>query len=392
MDWNVVAVTIPVVALIPDALIVTTLPTTILVAVASPNTGVTNVGLVANTSAPVPVSSVTADIKFALDGVAKNVATLAPRPLIPVETGSPEQLVRVPDCGVPNTGVTNVGLVANTAEPEPVSSVSAEARFADDGVARKVATLAARPEIPVETGSPVQLVRVPDCGVPNIGVTNVGDVESTTLPVPVLPVTPVPPLATGKVPVTPVVNGNPVQLVNVPDCGVPNTGVTNVGLVANTAEPEPVSSVSAVARLEELKEPNDVAVLTDVIAPVKLGILVVEVAVPVSDAVIVPALKLPEASLATIVDTVLALVALEATVNVDAAELLNVVDPDNPVPEVARVKVFVKFPTKVVAVMIPDEFTLPTLKLPNVPTEVSDEVKIPLPKVLLESTEFPSTL
>jgi len=43
-------------------------------------------------------------------------------------------------------------------------------------------------------------------------------------------------------------------------------------------------------------------------------------AVPVSDAVIVPALKLPEASLATIVDTVLALVALEVTVNEDAPD------------------------------------------------------------------------
>ena len=64
--------------------------------------------------------------------------------------------------------------------------------------------------------------------------------------------------------------------------------VDNVGLVANTAAPEPVSSVSAVARLEELKEPNDVVVLLDVIAPVKFGILVVEVAVPVSAPVKLP--------------------------------------------------------------------------------------------------------
>jgi len=118
-------------ALIPDALIVTPEPTTILVAVAAPNTGVTRVGEVANTSAPVPVSSVTADIKFALDGVARKVATLAPRPSTPVETGSPVQLVRVPELGVPNTGVTRVGLVANTAEPEPVSSVRAVARLAE---------------------------------------------------------------------------------------------------------------------------------------------------------------------------------------------------------------------------------------------------------------------
>ena len=73
----------------------------------------------------------------------------------------------------------------------------------------------------------------------------------------------------------------------------PNTGVTNVGLVANTLEPLPVSSVSAVARLAELKEPNDVAVLLDVIAPVKFGILVVVVAVPVSAPTNVVAVAIP---------------------------------------------------------------------------------------------------
>ena len=34
----------------------------------------------------------------------------------------------------------------------------------------------------------------------------------------------------------------PVQLVSAPDAGVPRTGVTRVGLVANTKEPLPVSS------------------------------------------------------------------------------------------------------------------------------------------------------
>ena len=38
-----------------------------------------NVGEPANTNAPVPVSSVTALIRFADDGVAKKVATLAPK-------------------------------------------------------------------------------------------------------------------------------------------------------------------------------------------------------------------------------------------------------------------------------------------------------------------------
>jgi hypothetical protein len=60
---------------------------------------------------------------------------------------------------------------------------------------------------------------------------------------------PVPPLATGRVPVTPVVNGRPVQLVNVPDEGVPNTGVTSVGEVASTFAPDPVDEVTPVPPL-----------------------------------------------------------------------------------------------------------------------------------------------
>jgi hypothetical protein len=69
----------------------------------------------------------------------------------------------------------------------------------------------------------------------------------------------VPPLAVGKVPVTPVVKGKPVALVNVALVGVPNTGVTNVGEVANTAEPVPVSSVKAERRLAELGVARKVA-------------------------------------------------------------------------------------------------------------------------------------
>ena len=76
---------------------------------------------------------------------------------------------------------------------------------------------------------------------------------------------------------------------------IPNTGVTRVGLVANTLAPLPVSSVRAVARLAELKEPNEVVVLTDVIAPVKLGILVVVVAAPVSAPTKEVAVMIPDA-------------------------------------------------------------------------------------------------
>jgi hypothetical protein len=69
----------------------------------------------------------------------------------------------------------------------------------------------------------------------------------------------VPPLAVGSVPVTPVVKGKPVALVNVALVGVPNTGVTKVGEVANTAEPVPVSSVKAERRLALLGVPKNVA-------------------------------------------------------------------------------------------------------------------------------------
>jgi len=155
------------------------------VAEATPRVGVTRVGDDANTKAPVPVSSVTAVIKLADDGVAKNAATPAAKPETPVEIGSPVQLVRVPEDGVPKAGVTRVGDVANTNAPVPVSSVTAAIKLADDGVPKKVATFAAKPDTPVEIGSPVQLVRVPEDGVPKAGVTRVGEVANTKAPLPV---------------------------------------------------------------------------------------------------------------------------------------------------------------------------------------------------------------
>jgi hypothetical protein len=66
------------------------------------------------------------------------------------------------------------------------------------------------------------------------GVVIVGEPDSTTLVVPVEVVTPVPPLATGKVPVTPVVSGRPVAEVKTSAVGVPSAGVISVGEVENT--------------------------------------------------------------------------------------------------------------------------------------------------------------
>ena len=74
---------------------------------------------------------------------------------------------KLPEVGVPKRGVTNVGLVANTIGPDPVSSVIAANKLALDGVARNVAIFAARPLTPVEIGNPVTFVATKAAGVPN---------------------------------------------------------------------------------------------------------------------------------------------------------------------------------------------------------------------------------
>ena len=376
------------------------------VAEATPRFGVTNDGVLANTKAPLPVSSVTADAKLADDGVARNVATLAAKPETPVEIGNPVQFVRVPEVGVPNngvvrvgdvaktkrplpvssditpanseelvaantlsllpvvvkvpavgnvtlvvavvvkvklcppevakvelsakvkvaavagavnatllilvavatpkTGVIRVGVLANTLTPVPVLSVRADAKLADDGVPKNVATFAAKPETPEEIGRPVQLVNVPEVGVPNNGVVRVGDVANTKSPVPVssditpanseeevaantlslLPVvvkvpavgnvtlvaavvvrvklfapevTRVEPSANVSVAaVAGAVNATLLILVAV---ATPKTGVINVGVLANTLTPVPVLSVKADAKLEDDGVPKNVATL-----------------------------------------------------------------------------------------------------------------------------------
>ena len=74
-------------------------------------------------------------------------------------------------------GVTNVGDVANTKAPEPVSPVTAAAKFEEEGVAKKVATPVPSPSTPVDIGSPVAFVRTPEAGVPSAGAVIVGDVK-----------------------------------------------------------------------------------------------------------------------------------------------------------------------------------------------------------------------
>jgi hypothetical protein len=85
------------------------------------------------------------------EGVAVAVPPLATgsKPVTPVLRGNPVAFVKVPLDGVPKAGVTRVGEVAKTKEPVPVSSVTAAAKLAEDGVPKNVATPVPKDVIPV---------------------------------------------------------------------------------------------------------------------------------------------------------------------------------------------------------------------------------------------------
>ena len=165
------------------------------------------------------------------------------------------QFERLPDEGVPSAGVTRVGDVANTTAPEPVSSVSAVASWAD---VNDPSTAAFPTEVtcPVKlafvvtfpavspAAVPVRFVATPDVGVPSAPLNNTGapalplfTASAVAIPVPS--------------PETPVLIGSPVQFVSVPEVGVPSSGVVSEGDVALTPLPVPVVVIasSAVAPL-----------------------------------------------------------------------------------------------------------------------------------------------
>ena len=149
-------------------------------------------------------------------------------------------VVLSPDVAVGAVGVpVKAGDADNTTLPVPVDDVTPVPPLATGKV----------PVTPEARGKPVAFVSTTVLGVPKAGVVNVGEVESTRFPDPVDDVTPVPPLATGKVPVTPVVSGNPVKFVATPEVGVPKIGETKVGEVDSTTLPVPVDDVTPVPPL-----------------------------------------------------------------------------------------------------------------------------------------------
>ena len=177
-------------------------------------------------------------------------AVVAPTVPLMLMEAVPVRFVTTPDAGVPKAGVTKVGLLANTKAPVPVSSVTAAARLADDGVAKKVATPEPKPEMPVATGRPVALVNVAEDGVPNAGVTSVGEVARTLLPVPVLVTLTRPLLASVATALEAVSEDNTGCAVNVATpvtASVPPTeALPAKNKSLNFNEPEPMSTVLVV--------------------------------------------------------------------------------------------------------------------------------------------------
>ena len=132
-----------------------------------PRIGVTRVGDVANTFAPLPVSSVSADARLAEENEPSDVAfptdVIAPVKLAFVVTlpaVSPEAVpvIFVPTRaeGVPRAGVTRVGDVANTSAPDPVSSLITPASSAEV-VAAKAESLSVVTTKVLEAGTVVPL-------------------------------------------------------------------------------------------------------------------------------------------------------------------------------------------------------------------------------------------
>ena len=115
------------------------------------------------------------------------------------------------------------------------------------------------PVTPVVNGKPVAFVNTPDAGVPNAGAVKVGEVKVLFVKVSVPANVAKVPDAAGKVMAIPVPATAGAEIVAVPDVepananevaeATPKVGVTKVGEVAKTKAPEPVSPVTAAAKL-----------------------------------------------------------------------------------------------------------------------------------------------
>ena len=164
---------------------------------------------------------------------------------------------RLPDVGVPRAGVIRVGLVMiglvlRTTATVPVLSATPVPPLATASVPATVTF----PPVDIEGVRPVDPKDIAVTPVPAAGLVEIHADPVLVRTFPVVPgeTSPVPPLPAGKVPVTPVVRGNPTAFTRFPDVGVPNAGVMSVGLVItglvlSTFDPVPVLDVTPVPPL-----------------------------------------------------------------------------------------------------------------------------------------------
>lgn len=115
---------------------------------------------------------------------------------------------------------------------------------------------------------PVMLVPTRAEGVPRAGVTRVGEVDNTVFPVPVLVVTPVPPLATASVPARVMV---PAAVMGPPDVVSP---VVPPETSTEVTVPEPPPNVCQVAVVEEVA--TRACPLVGAVAPDTLTVVVAD--------------------------------------------------------------------------------------------------------------------
>lgn len=170
---------------------------------------------------------------------------------------------------------------------------------------------------------------------------------------------------TARLPVTPVLNGSPVQLVRTPDVGVPSNGVTKVGDVENTTTPVPVSLVKAVANCAEVNEPREVALPDDVIAPVKFALVTTVVAA--IDPVPVVVKDDPVPTIMAAVVLVPPVMVLNADPEPELADI-EYGEPDVPDPVIVMFVLAVISPfmvATVVAAIVPDPLTARDAPVPT---------------------------
>lgn len=157
----------------------------------------------------------------------------------------------------PSTGVTSVGVLANTAEPVPVSLESTPASCAEvveantERLSPVYATVPPAPKATELASVPVKVRVLETVAVFPSAIVSTAEVAGAVI----------------------------VTLLTLVAEATPSTGVTSVGEVANTAAPDPVSSERAVfnSRLVAVR-----------VLFVRLKVLLVNVSVPVSVAIVNP--------------------------------------------------------------------------------------------------------